>query len=411
MRPGAGGLGREDEVEMDWTRRGSLRGSKRTPRGVPGTLRLAALMSALGLGAAVAGSLVSPASALDAAVEPYDPPQTCPLCSGDLAVPVVPLTPARLDSLAGARARGNAAQIGRIDSLFKAGYYGSPKTHEARRAAHLVARLTLVNGYPDLVRLASDKTRVYEADEAALQTVNERYSDVLLFAAARLKRVRLGLGRACLQYDVETNGEGQSAHGGKRLRWRVTEATVGGKTRRLLSLDLPTATDDVVEVLLAPHYTFRVEYEHIEGPPAYDFYLVHDIQGGWLRRSGTHRPSAFMYWVTPLAPIAAEMARTASVAGGTNGKHTVPAVDLPETPLVGVRIYIPGLRLRLPAFLPDINFDDLREIEPPMPILEMEYLKKRNQPAWLGSSDHLGFKDWKGYGSLPPAIRSRFPDQ
>jgi len=390
---------------------GSLQGSKRGARRAQLFARISVLAVAVCLLAA-GGALLSPTWALDAAVEPYDPPATCPLCARDLAVPVVRLTPAFLDSLAGARAQANQAQIARIDSLFRAGYYGSPKTHEARRAAHLVARLTLINGYPDLIRLAGDRTRVYEADEATLRAVNENYSDVLLFAAARLERVRLGLGRACLHYDVETKGEGQSAHGGKRLRWRVTEATVGGKTRRLLSLDLPTATDDVVEVLLAPHYTFQVEYDRIEGPPApYDFYLVHDIQGGWLRRSGTHRPMAFMYWVTPLSPVGAEMVKVSSDAGGTNGRHTVPAVDVPETPLVGVRVYIPGLRLRLPAFLPDINFDDLRELEPPMPILEMEYLKEKNQPSWLGSSDHDGFKDWKGYGPLPAAIRSRFPDQ
>ena len=84
--------------------------------------------------------------------------------------------------------------------------------------------------------------------------------------------------------------------------------------------------------------------------------------------------------------------------------------ELPPIPLVGVRIYIPGLRLRLPFFLPDINFDDLRELELPMPILEVEYLRQHRQPSWLGTSDNLNFKDWKGHGPVPPALRLRFPD-
>src|SRR5512134_3633252 len=79
-----------------------------------------------------------PATAMDAAVEPYDPPTTCVLCDGSLRLPIVKLTSAWLDSLVRIRARANAAQIARIDSLFDTGYYGSPKTHEARRAAHLV---------------------------------------------------------------------------------------------------------------------------------------------------------------------------------------------------------------------------------------------------------------------------------
>jgi hypothetical protein len=83
---------------------------------------------------------------------------------------------------------------------------------------------------------------------------------------------------------------------------------------------------------------------------------------------------------------------------------------MPATPLVGVRIYIPGLRLRLPLFLPDFNFDDLREIELPLPILEIDYLKNGKRPSWLGRDDHLGFKDWKGHGPVPPALRVRFPD-
>jgi hypothetical protein len=102
----------------------------------------------------------------------YEPPTTCRLCAGELPVPVVALTPAWLDSVAQERARFNEAQIDRIDSLFKTGHYGPPKQPPARRMAHLVARLTLVNAYRDLVRLACDTTCVYEANEAVLKMLD-----------------------------------------------------------------------------------------------------------------------------------------------------------------------------------------------------------------------------------------------
>lgn len=65
--------------------------------------------------------------------------------------------------------------------------------------------------------------------------------------------------------------------------------------------------------------------------------------------------------------------------------------------------------MRMPI-LPDINFDDLREIELPMPILDIQYLKENHQPSWLGVEDNLGFRNWKGQGAVPPDVRKRFPD-
>ena len=73
-------------------------------------------------------------------------------------------------------------------------------------------------------------------------------------------------------------------------------------------------------------------------------------------------------------------------------------------------MYIPGLRFRLPLYLPDINIDDLREIELAMPVMCLDYLAQQKQPVWLGADENLTFEKWKGYGDVPPAIRNRFPD-
>jgi hypothetical protein len=272
----------------------------------------------------------------------------------------------------------------------------------------LLARLTTVNAYRDLVRLACDSTCVHEANEATFHDLFRRYSDVGLFSSVRLERVRLGLGHVCMRYAVHEKGQGEVVQGGTHLHWRIKETELAGKKRHVLSIELPTGLDDVVEILLAPHHSFAVQYLRVDGPPApFEWFLVHDIQGGWLRKWGTHAPQAYMFWVNAF-PAAAETLSAASV--DPQRADPTPVVDLPAKPLVGVRIYIPGLRLKLPVFIPDINFDDLREIELPQPILDMEYLRHRRQPAWLGAVD-LGFRDWKGYGPVPPAVRERFPDR
>jgi hypothetical protein len=116
---------------------------------------------------------------------------------------------------------------------------------------------------------------------------------------------------------------------------------------------------------------------------------VHEIRGGWLRKWGTHHPTAFMFWTTPLDSS---------------------AVALPATPLVGVRIFIPNLRFKLPFILPDFDLDDLREIELPQPILRMAYLREGHSPGWLHTDPAtLSFGSWGGYGAVPTAIRERFP--
>lgn len=388
--------------------------------GAPLLARLGAPLLARLAGASLVACLVGVVLTIPLqASESTWPPPTCPLCAADLRVPVVPLRASWLDSLAADHARANQALIEHLDSLYESGVFGSPKQAEARRQVHLLARLNTMNAYRDLVKLACDSTQIFEADEATLKDLNARYSDMLLFATPQLQQVRLGLGRVCMHYDVTGKKEGKSIHGGKRLRWRVKDVKLDDVKRRVLSIDLPTGTDDVVEVLLAPHHTYRVEYLLQPGPPApYEWFLVYDIQGGWLQKSGTHRPTAYMFWVSPpestrtAAPVTASEMTT---NGGSHDEHTPLAfhglsLELPSNPLVGVRIYIPGLRLRLPLFLPDFNFDDLREIELPLPILRIDYLKNGKRPSWLGHDDNLGFKDWKSYGPVPPAVRLRFPD-
>jgi len=355
-------------------------------------------------------SLPSPALAgSDLRASPDGP---CPLCREDLEVPVVRLTAAHLDSLAAGHAAFNERQLARIDSLLHDGTWGPPDDSQARRCAHLLAQLSLVNAYRDLVHWAAADDRVYEADGTALAEVYGRYADVSLFLGPHRAGLRIGRGRACVRYALEESGEGESWHGGRRLRWSVRDAKVEGRKRRVLDVTLPTGQDGEVRFLFSSHHTMAISHERSSGPPApFEWFLVHDIEGVWIRKWGMHRPTAYMLWmstpsasgVTSARPSFAPIALAASPPPGAS------ALSLPGTPLLGLRVYAPGLRLRLP-FLPDIPVEDLRTVDIIMPVLGLDYLRRGDHPPWLELDRNLGFRDWKGQGPIPPEIRRRFPD-
>ena len=87
----------------------------------------------------------------------------------------------------------------------------------------------------------------------------------------------------------------------------------------------------------------------------------------------------------------------------------VPDDAVPENALIGVRIYVPDLHLRVP-FLPDLGFDDLREIDLPQPIVRLSYVRDAIHPEWLEGRS-TGFEGWSGHGPVPDMVRERFPDR
>jgi len=333
----------------------------------------------------------------------------CVLCAGDPGVPIVRMSEALLDSIAECRSRFNIAQIARIDSLYRAGYFGPVAAKQSIQRAHLLARLTTINVYTDLVRMACDDTRVYEADGKALEGFVAKYSDAVLFGAMRIERLRMGLGHVCVRYNLDEKTAGENWQGGELLRWRIKDTKIEGRKRRVLSIDVPTGDHDVVEGILTRHHHFKVEQHHLDGPPApYDWVLVYDLEGAWVRKKGLHKPSAYMFWVSSRGETVGSPNPSATPGDTLDARA---AVQLPPVPLVGTKMYIRGLRFRLPSVLPDINLDDLRTLKLAMPILDMNYLREGKQPAWLGRDIDFTFADWEGYGEVPPGIRERFPDR
>jgi hypothetical protein len=314
----------------------------------------------------------------------------CPLCELPAGIRILRLAAADVDSLGNAYAAHNEKRLAAVDSLYHAGRLGEPGSGDARRAAHLMARLATLNAYSYVAAFATDSTCVHEADEGTLARAFASFSDPGLYPITQLRRARMGFGRVCLRYDLAQDLDTLVTMGARRVRVRVREMEIEGRRRRMLSMMLPTGLDDLVEVLVAEHYACAVEHlVDAEAPAPCETYLLHEMRGLWLRKWGTHRPRALMFWVTP--PDAA------------------PAM-LPESPLVGVRLYVPRLVLRLP-FLPDVGFDDLREIDLPQPILRLAYLRRGNHPEWLEPGHGAGFEGWSGHGPVPARLRERFPDR
>jgi hypothetical protein len=287
-------------------------------------------------------------------------------------------------------AKESAARIALIDSRLRRGAFGDPDSRAARKKAHLLARVSLPNLYHFLFRFAADPDHVHESGPAPFVRLAAEFVEPLLFPVAKVRRVRLGRGRGCVQYDLDETVAGWTTVGGKARRFRVADMTIEGRRRRVLAIAYASASAGSAEILVAAHYSFEVVYVRDPGPPApYELFVVRSLDGVWVRHHGLHRPEAFAYWVS------------------SRGPGSTPA---PSTALAGVRVYFPGLRFALPSFLPDIDLEDLRTLGLPMPLLSASYLRRHRQPSWLDADDGLDFEGWVGVGALPAGVRARFPN-
>lgn len=319
-------------------------------------------------------------------------PPPCELCAHeDPGVPVQTLTVDDARQIGASYSAYNSAQIVRLDSLRRAGNFGLPESARARKQAHLLARMKTINAYSYMIHYGADPDTVWQADESALGPAFASFSDPGIVPLVKLSRARMGLGRMCARYDLSQKMRSETMIGDRRLAVRIDDVRIQGRTVRCLIMDLPTSLHDVVEVWLTEHVCMDVDHPVIDGPPAaYEAYILEHMQGLWVHKGGIHRPQAFVFWVTPRSAI----------------DWTVPA-----RPLVGARIYVPHLRLKLPGFLPDIGFEDLRDVDLPQPILALDYFSAQRYPEWLQPMQMRGFKGWEGVGPLPPAMRERFPDR
>jgi uncharacterized protein (TIRG00374 family) len=345
------------------------------------------------LGLVLAGGLAVPTGLADARVPA--PPDVCtanrcPLCMGT-APSATPLPGERLESMAERLAAANRRELDRIDALLRSGALGPPQSHAACRRAQLLARLTLANWYAFMAPLALDPVHVWSVEPQALEAVAARFCEATVVPPPRLHELRLGRGRVCARYDLSgPDEEGVSVLGGRQLRHRLRELRLDGASRRVLILEWQSAGAGKVELLLGEHYGFRLgRHEVGDGEALLDLFVALEVEGGWVRRFGVHRPAAFAFWATrpPREPP-----------------------YLPPAPRVGSAIYLPGLVFRLPL-LPDFELQDLRILALPMPLLEVQDMRRGALPSWLGRTGDLTLDSWTSLGNAPAALHERCPDR
>jgi hypothetical protein len=318
------------------------------------------------------------------------PPSCFPCDSEDPGLPVRFLSVEQVAAVGRVYADSNVVRLAWVDSLLQSGKFGDPKSGNARKQAHLLARMLTLNAYSYMIRFGTDPDTIWEANEETMAPAFATFSDPGIVPLARLRRARMGRGRMCAEYDLSETMRSETVLGGRRLAVRIQDVRIQGRTVRALVMDLPTSLHSVVEVWITEHVCIDVQHYVSEGPPGpFEAFVLDNMQGMWVHRAGLHRPQAFVFWVTPRAAL-------------RNG--------LPEKPLVGARIYVPRLELRLPSILPDIGFEDLREVDLPQPILALDYISGGQHPRWLQPAEMRGFKNWDGVGALPPELRRRFPD-
>ena len=339
-------------------------------------------------------SAAAATSTFDEVSNPIDPreliPPPCALCAGEPRVPIRVLSYADARAIGAAYSDSNIVRLAFLDSLLSAGRFGPPESGRARRQAHLLARLLTLNSYSYMIRYGTDPAQVWQADETTLRPAFDSFSDPGIVPLARLTQARMGLGHMCARYDLSEKVRSETTIGDLHLKVRIDDVSIEGRQVRALIMDLPTSLNDVVEVWMTEHVSMDVALLHSNGPPApYEAFVVERMRGLWVHKAGLHRPEAFVFWVTP-----------------RDLRHT----RVPQQPLVGARIYVPRLRLRLPSILPDIGFEDLREVDLPQPILALEYLHAKRAPQWLRPAHSRGFEGWEGVGPLPDSLRARFPD-
>jgi len=318
-------------------------------------------------------------------------PPPCPLCAkDDLGVPIHVLSVEEVDAVGKAYSDTNIVRITLVDSLLQAGTFGPPKSDKARHQAHMLVRMLTLNAYSYMIRFGTDPNTVWQSNEASMAPAFASFSDPGIVPLAHLTQARMGLGHMCARYDLSQKMRTETILGGRHLTVRIDDVNIQGRMVRVLIMDLPTSLHDVVEVWLTEHVSMDVTHPVVDGPPApYESYVIGNMQGLWVHKGGIHRPDAFVFWVTP---------------------RTTLGPKLPRLPLVGARIYVPHLRLRLPSIIPDFTFEDLREVDLPQPVLSLDYLTDHRYPGWLEPAYMRGFKGWEGAGPLPPGLRKQFPD-
>lgn len=312
---------------------------------------------------------------------------SCVLCREDPPVPIVRLTSAMAESVGRRIHERNAQELLKIDRLYSQGRFGGAGSEAARKEALRRFKVRALNAMDYLDRLARVEDKVYEFGEDDIAgAFQDRFVNPGVYPFLTLEMGRAGLGAFCLSYGFD---EGYR----RRYRQYGQEATLTAETVRLdrdqvpmLRLEYPSGLHSTIELLYEPSYCGQVfRREVVDRGDTLELITVEAMEGCYVRKAGLHRIAGFAFW--------------RNLRSGA------------RCPRVGSAAYLPAIHLRLPFFLPDIGFDDLREFDLPQPLWEQGFLQEtRKWPDWLPMRESGAIERWDAEGPMPEILNTLFPD-
>ncbi len=326
-------------------------------------------------------------------VVPADARTQAPLCEFcNLDVPPITLqrfTSRMATDVAARISDWNLALIARTDSLLRAGFFGPPAATEAAGEAARYFKYHALTSMDFISYLSTQRRVAWESDEKEIAPFYYQYANPGVYPVWGLRRVLLGGGAFCMDFDVAPGFDAERMLGTRAVHLRADELKVDGVTGRVWSMEMDIPNDGKAHYLFSERYKGRLRQFVIEdGGRPLKVTLLEDVEGFYVRKWGTHKCGGLVLWRTQLAD------------GDRPG----------DGDCIGGAAYFPGLHLRLPGPLPDVDLDDLREFPGFQPLIAADRCNRADFPAWLAVGSDGAFRSWGSEGEIPRIVRDWFPD-
>jgi hypothetical protein len=320
------------------------------------------------------------------------PPRSlCEFCN--LEVP--PLVPERFRSemagqIGSRLSDWNLALIARTDSLLHAEFFGPPDNPDAVREAARYFKYHALTAMDFIGYLSTQEQVAWISDEREIGAFYRGFANPGIYPVWGLRQVVLGGGAFCMEFDVARRLDAQRMLGTRPVRLRTTEVKIDGDKHRAWSMEMPTSCSGTANFLFCDRYAGRIRQLMIEdGGQALKVIVLEELDGFYVRKWGTHKCEGLVLWRTSLED------------------DEWPPAD----PCIGGAAYFPGLRLKLPGPIPDVNLDDLRSFPGFQPLIAAAAYESEAFPAWLPLGEDGLFRNWQSEGEIPAPVRAWFPDR
>ncbi len=317
----------------------------------------------------------------------------CILHANAMEAPVVHLGEAQIDSIGTSISARNIAILDRIDAAYREGKYGAPGSSEAKDAALSAFVYGAVTAFDFVTELTLQDHTIYVTTEEDLkEAFVSKFRNPGFYPVVNLESAMTGFGRYCLTFRVDGPPKEITVAGETMKAW-AEDTEENGRRIRILNIDMKTFSYDRVHVVYERHSQGSIRAFEIEagGHPT-TVLAMEDITGQYVRKYGFHTVRAVAMWNTKVEDLAAPP---------KEGAHLNSA------------IYFPSITLKMPWFLPDLGFDDLRKFEYPEPFLTLDAVRELQSRKldWTKINKSLRFAKWEGDGGIPEELKRLYPDK